>query len=63
MTNVILTQKQIRELAQLAEHFKEVDAFKISSASTSGIGPTVKVSFDLFDNKNTTVDITDFDSW
>jgi hypothetical protein len=63
MTSVILTQKQIRELAQLAKHFKEVDTFKIDSASTSGIGPTVKVSFDLFDNKNTTVDITDLDSW
>jgi hypothetical protein len=62
MTQITLTRKQVFELAQVANHFKEVEHFTIESVSTSGIGPTVTVKCTLFD-KPTSVDITDVDSW
>ncbi len=51
----------------MATHFKEVEWFTLEQSSSSGIGPTVVVKFNLFndDDKDidTTVDITDVSTW
>ncbi|NDH66749.1 MAG: hypothetical protein EBY22_02355 [Gammaproteobacteria bacterium] len=66
MTELTLTRKQIKELATIANQFKEVDLYVITSTSESGIGATVNVKFTVFSDKtesNTKIDITDVESW
>lgn len=63
MTSIILTRKQIEQLAEIAGRFEDTDNFIIESESTSGIGPTVTVRFDLFEKSDTRVDITDVSNW
>jgi hypothetical protein len=62
-----LNRGQIEKLATMASHFKEVEWFTLEESSSSGIGPTVVVKFNLFkdDDKDvdTTVDITDVSTW
>jgi hypothetical protein len=60
---MILTRDQIEKLFKIADHFKEVKQFSIEETHESGIGPTVKVKFNLFDNNDTNVDITDVSNW
>lgn len=62
MTKIILNRKQLQDLCHIFDHFKEVEHFTIESNSSSGIGPSIQVKFDLFE-KPTTVDITDVSSW
>jgi len=62
MTKIILSRKQIETLAQIADHFKEINQFVIKETNESGIGPTTTVSFDLF-NKEVKIDNTDVDTW
>lgn len=62
MKSITLNRKQLTELNQLFEHFKEVEEFTIESDNSSGIGPTIKVRCELF-NKPTIVDLTDTDTW
>ena len=66
-TQVTLTRSQLDKLIKLAEHFKEVDMFVLEESHESGIGPTTRVRFNLFNTdlrqKDTTVDITDVESW
>jgi hypothetical protein len=63
MKSITLNRKQVNQLVQIIEHFKEVQHFTIESDSSSGIGPTIRVKFDFFNNNSTTVDITDVESW
>ena len=62
-----LNRTQVEKLATMAAHFKEVEWFTLEETNTSGIGPTVTVKFNLFndDDKDvdTTVDITDVSTW
>jgi len=62
-----LNRTQVEKLAKMVEHFKEVEWFTLEESTTSGIGPTVTVKFNLFndDDKDidTTVDITDVSTW
>ena len=62
-----LNRTQVEKLAKMATHFKEVEWFTLEETRTSGIGPTVTVKFNLFndDDKDvdTTVDITDVSTW
>jgi hypothetical protein len=58
-----LTRMEIEKLFKITEHFKEVNLFTIEQNSNSGIGITSTVRFDLFDKKDTNVDITDVKSW
>jgi hypothetical protein len=58
-----LTRSQVEKLAKIAEHFKEVDQFTLEETHESGIGPTVRVRFNLFDKNDTNVDITDVSTW
>ena len=67
MSEFALNRKQVEKLAKMAEHFKEVEWFTLKEAHTSGIGPTVTVQFNLFGDTDkdldTTVDITDVETW
>lgn len=62
-----LNRTQIEKLAKMANHFKEVEWFTLEETTTSGIGPTVTVKFNLFNDADkdvdTTVDITDVSVW
>lgn len=67
MTEFALNRKQVGQLAQLAQHFGEVEWFTLVEESTSGIGSTVTVKFNLFGDADkdvdTTVNITDVSTW
>ncbi len=62
-----LNRVQIEKLAKMAAHFKEVEWFTLEESYSSGIGPTVVVKFNLFNDSDkdvdTTVDITDVSTW
>jgi hypothetical protein len=62
-----LNRGQIAKLAKMADHFQEVEWFTLEEDLSSGIGPTVVVKFNLFNDNDkdidTTVDITDVSTW
>ncbi len=62
MKKYILTQTQIKTLADLANRFVEIPQFEIVEEHTSGIGPTTTVRFELL-GKDVKVDITDVSNW
>jgi len=61
--NIILNREQIEKLHEIAEHFKDIQQFEVEIDHSSGIGTNVRVKFDLFDSKDTTIDITDVKDW
>lgn len=61
--SITLNRKQAEQFAQIVNHFKETEYFDIIHENTNGIGPTIRVSFDLFNVGDTQVDITDVRSW
>lgn len=67
MSEFALNRKQVEKLAQMAQHFKEVEWFTLTEEHTSGIGSTVTVKFNLFGDADkdldTTIDITDVETW
>jgi hypothetical protein len=62
-----LNRKQVEKLAKISSHFKEVEWFTLEESNNSGIGSTVVVKFNLFNDSDkdidTNVDITDVESW
>jgi hypothetical protein len=60
--SIMLTRKQVFDLAALANHFTDVELFTVEETFESGIGPTVRVKCTLLE-KPTTVDITDVEKW
>jgi hypothetical protein len=62
-----LNRTQVEKLSKMAAHFKEVEWFTLEESHSSGIGPTVVVKFNLFNDNDkdndTTVDITDVSTW
>lgn len=64
MTEIVLTQKQMRQLKTITEKFPDIAFFYIVESNENGIGPVIQVKFDLFGNdKNTIVDVTDVENW
>lgn len=61
--SILLNHEQIEKLYEIAQHFKEIKHFELEVDHSSGIGANIRVKFDLFDNKDTTVDITDVKEW
>ena len=58
-----LSKKQIEQLADIVDHFQEVDVYELYEEH-SGIGPIVKVKFSLFGKtSDTSIDITDVENW
>ncbi len=62
MIKIILTQTQIKTLAELANRFPEILQFEIVEENLSGIGPTTTVHFELL-GKDVKVDNTDVSNW
>ena len=60
--SIILSRKQVFDIAALANHFTDVELFTVEETFESGIGPTVRVKCTLLE-KPTTVDITDVEKW
>jgi hypothetical protein len=60
---LILNRDQIRKLSEIADHFGEIEWFKVEESNISGIGPTITVSFNLFNKNDTKIDITDVSTW
>ena len=59
-----LTRKQIQQLCEIADHLHEIELFELEQSNLSGIGPTIQVKFSIFGNRqDTSVDITDVESW
>ena len=62
-----LNRKQVAKLAKMVENFPDVEWFTLEERLESGIGPTVVVRFNLFNDNDkdidTTVDITDVSTW
>lgn len=60
-----LNRKQVDQLVQIVQHFKEVEWFTFEVDHSSGIGEGIVVSFSLFGEKekDTSVDITDESTW
>ena len=67
MTELALNRKQLGKLAEIYEHFKEVEWFTITVDHSSGIGTGLVVAFNLFgdDDKDvdTKIDITEVSTW
>ncbi len=61
--SIQLNRDQIGKLVEMVNHFKEVKHFTITQEHSSGIGPTIRVQFDLFEKSDTQVDITDVKEW
>ena len=59
----VLTRSQVLKLAELANHFTDTEFFNLYEDSDSGIGPSVRVRFDLFETNDTEIDITDVSTW
>jgi hypothetical protein len=63
MSKIVLNRKQISQLSEIVNHFKEIDEFTIKVDQSSGIGLGISVTFDLFKKEDTSIDITDVSTW
>lgn len=54
-TIVRLSRKQIAQMAQMIENFKEVEDFQLHISHESGIGTSVRLTFNI--------DLTDVSKW
>ena len=66
MSSVTLNRKQMNQLIEFATHFKDVQWFTLEEGHESGIGSSVRIKCSIFGNDSepeTTVDITDVDTW
>lgn len=50
-----LSRKQIEQMYETIGNFKDIDTFTLRISHSSGIGPTVRFTFDL--------DLTDVSKW
>lgn len=50
-----LSRKQIEQMYEMIGHFKDIDDFTLHVSHESGIGQTIRFTFDL--------DITDVSKW
>ncbi len=61
---IILSRKQVEQLAKISERFTDANSFTLSwEVEQSGIGLGIVVKFQTFDPEDTTIDITDVDTW
>lgn len=63
MNDFVLTREQILKLAKIAEHFKETKFYTLHETDESGIGPTTYVRFNMFEENDTKLNITDVSTW
>jgi hypothetical protein len=61
-----LTRKQIIQMSEMAEHFKDINDFELHISHESGIGPSMTLRFALSlggDNTEIKTDVTDVSKW
>jgi hypothetical protein len=63
MNEFVLTRDQIMKLAKIAVQFKDTKFFTLYETHESGIGPSMNVRFDLFEENDTQMNITDVSTW
>ena len=63
MDEFVLTREQIMKLAKIAEHFTDTKYYTLYETTESGIGPSMHVRFDLFEENDTQMNITDVSTW
>jgi hypothetical protein len=63
-SSIRLSRKQIQQLGELANKVNDVDSFTLSwEHEQSGIGLGIVVKYQTFEPEDTTIDITDVESW
>jgi len=65
-TVIHLTRKQIIQMSEMAEHFKDINDFELHINNESGIGPSMTLRFALNlggDNTEIKTDVTDVSKW
>jgi hypothetical protein len=65
-TVVHLSRKQIKQMCEMAEHFKDIDDFELHISHESGIGQSMNLRFTLDlagDSKEVKTDVTDVSKW
>jgi hypothetical protein len=65
-TIVHLSRKQIKQICEMAEHFKDIDDFELHISHESGIGQSMNLRFTLDlagDSKEVKTDVTDVTKW
>jgi hypothetical protein len=65
-TVIHLTRKQIKQICEMAEHFKDIDDFELHISHESGIGQSMNLRFTLDlagDSKEVKTDVTDVTKW
>ena len=65
-TMVHLSRKQIKQMCEMAEHFKDIDDFELHISHESGIGQSMNLRFTLDlagDSKEVKTDMTDVTKW
>lgn len=63
-SSIRLSRKQIQQLAELAVKVRDVETFTLSwEHEQSGIGLGIVVKYQTFEPEDTTIDITDVESW
>ena len=63
MTTIVLTRKQVAQLGEIADKFPNGKWFKLTEDNRSGIGPSHMLTYDAFEEQDTTVNITDVSTW
>jgi hypothetical protein len=65
-TVVHLTRKQIKQMCEMAEHFKDINDFELHISNKSGIGPSMNLRFSLDlagEASLVNTDVTDVSKW
>ena len=65
-TVVHLSRKQIKQMCEMAEHFKDINDFELHISHESGIGESMNLRFTLDlagDSKEVKADVTDVTKW
>ena len=63
MDEFVLTRSQIMKLAKIAEHFTDTKYYTLYETHEGDIGPSMYVRFDLFEENDTQMKITDMSTW
>lgn len=63
-SSIRLSRKQIQQLAELAVKIADAETFTLSwEQEQSGVGLGIVVKYQTFEPDDTTIDITDVESW
>jgi len=63
-TSIVLSKKQIEQLYEICERFEDAKTITLSwDGEQSGIGLGIVAKFQTFEPEDTTIDITDVDTW